>query len=82
VKRHINKSLSRISGALALACFALFSPGCGASITIQSVKDPTFSNPIHKMFIILNHGQVDKIDSSYTPYLVAALKDEFSLTRV
>jgi hypothetical protein len=30
------------------------------------------------MFIVFNHAQLDKIDSSDTPYLLAALKKEFS----
>jgi hypothetical protein len=51
--------------------------GC-ASVSLQSAKDASFSNPIHKLFIILNNGQVDTIDPAYTPYLVAALKDEFT----
>jgi len=45
---------------------------------MKSVRDPSFSEPINKLFIILNHGQVDQIDSAYTPYLITALKEEFT----
>ena len=62
---------------LCTVCVAIFLFGC-ARVSIQSARDPSFSNPMNKLFIILNHGQIDNIDSSYTPYLAAALKDEFS----
>jgi hypothetical protein len=46
--------------------------------SFESVKDPSFSNPIHRLFIVVNNGQVDTVDPAYTRYLVAALKDEFT----
>ncbi|HMK51194.1 MAG TPA: hypothetical protein VK551_01720 [Thermodesulfobacteriota bacterium] len=49
-----------------------------AHVSIKFVRDPSFSNPMNRLFIILNHGQIDNTDSSYTPYLINALKDEFS----
>ncbi len=61
---------------LPLLCF-----GC-ASVSLQSAKDTSFSDPIHKLFVIVNNGQVDTIDPAYTPYLVAALRDEFTQKRV
>jgi len=81
LERHAKRSLVCIFSALTLVCFTLFFSGC-ASVSIESVKDPTFSNPVHSMFIVLNHAQLDKIDSSDTPYLLAALKKEFSLKGV
>ncbi len=56
---------------------ALLLLGC-ASVSIQSVRDSSFTEPIHKLFVVLNHGQVDTIDASFTPYLITALKDGFS----
>lgn len=55
----------------------LFVFGC-ASVSIRAVKDPSFSDSINKLFVILNHRNLDNIDSAYTPLLVTALKDEFS----
>lgn len=68
----------RASGRLIrLILVPLLFLGC-ASISIESVKDPSFSNPVHRLFIVVNNRQVDAIDKAYTPYLVAALKDEFT----
>jgi hypothetical protein len=77
MKSYIKKNLFRISRSMTLVCFTLFFSGC-ASVSVKSVRDPAFTDPIHKMFIILNHGQVDKIDPSFTQYLAVALKNEFS----
>ncbi len=55
----------------------LFLSGC-ASVSVQSVRDSSFSEPIHKLFVLVNHRQVDAIDAGFTPYLMGALKDEFS----
>ena len=62
---------------LILIFIALVLPGC-ASVSIQSVRDPSYTNTIHKLYVVLNENQVDSIDSSFTPLLTAALKDEFS----
>lgn len=77
MKKYTPELLRLHRQALGAVCVALVLGGC-ASASIQSAKDPSFSDPIHKLFIILNHGYVDKINSSYTPFLIAALKDEFS----
>ena len=50
--------------------------GC-ASVSVQSVRDPSFSNPTHNLFIVVNHDQLDTVDPAYTQYLVPALKTEF-----
>lgn len=62
----------RLGGA---ACLLLLT-GC-AYASIQATKDPNFSNPMHKLFIFLNHTQVDQIDPGYTAYLVTALEKGF-----
>ncbi|MBN2654630.1 MAG: hypothetical protein JXR79_05895 [Nitrospirae bacterium] len=49
-----------------------------ASVSIQAVKDPSFSEPMNKLSILINHGQVDSIDPAYTQYLVINLKEEFT----
>ncbi len=77
MKKNTIKSLRLFCQALCIACVAIFLFGC-ATVTMKSVRDPSFSEPINKLFIILNHGQIDRIDSSYTPYLITALRDEFS----
>jgi len=56
---------------------ALLSLGC-ASVSVNSMRDSSFSEPIQKLFVVVNHNQVDMIDRSFTPYLITALKDEFS----
>lgn len=63
----------RLSG---VATLTLLLAAC-ASASIQATKDPDFSNPMHKLFIILNHTQVDQIDPGYTAYLVKALEQGF-----
>jgi len=62
---------------LGLVCIATALPGC-ATVSIQSVRDPSYTNMIHKLYVIINEIQVDNIDSSYTPLLTSALKNEFS----
>ena len=70
----LGRPLSRLSGIVFVTL--LFS-GC-ASVSVQSARDSAFSEPIHKLFVLLNHVQVDTIDASFTPYLITALKDGFS----
>jgi hypothetical protein len=74
-KFFLNLRLS--SRVIIILCITLFVFGC-ASVSIRAVKDPSFSNSINKLFVILNHRHLDNIDSAYTPLLVTALKDEFS----
>jgi len=77
MKKNTFKSLRLSCQALCTVCVAIFLFGC-AAVSMQSVRDPSFSEPINRLFIILNHSRVDQIDSSYTPYLITALKEEFS----
>ena len=51
--------------------------GCGF-VSMQSVRDPSFSDPVHNLFVIINHSQLDTVDPAYTPYLVTALKEELT----
>ncbi len=71
------KLVSKCGKIVAVTIVLLMFAGC-ATVSVNSVRDPSFSNSIHKLFIIVNHGQIDDIDKAYTPYLVEALKDEFS----
>lgn len=77
MKKDTFKSPRLSCQALCTVCVAAFLFGC-AAVSMKSVRDPSFSEPINKLFIILDHRRVDQIDSSYTPYLITALKEEFS----
>ena len=77
MKKNTFKSSQSSYQVLCVICVAILLSGC-TRVSLQSVRDPSFSNPIKKLFILLNHVRVDSIDPSYTPYLTTALKDEFS----
>ena len=61
-----------------MICIALLAYNTCSSRGVKMKRDPSFSDPINKLFIVVNHGQVDNLDSAYTPLLMTALKNEFS----
>jgi len=73
-----NTLLSKISLVTVLA---ILLTGC-ASVSVKSVKDSSYDKSIHKLFVILNHTQVDNVDPNYTPYLLKALHDEFEKEKI
>lgn len=65
-------------GALIVA-LALALVGCH-SASIQSTRDPSYSGRMGRLFIILNHGEVEQVDADYTLALTRALQEEFAKT--
>lgn len=73
----LGKRLRVLEHWICVICTVILFSGC-ASVSMQSVKDPSFSEPCHTLFVIINHVQLDTINPSFTSYLVAALKGEFA----
>jgi hypothetical protein len=75
-----HRSRGGIGALMATMMLALTMVSCH-SASIQSTRDPSFSGRLTRIFIILNHGEVDQLDADYTPALVRALQQEFAKTR-
>jgi hypothetical protein len=60
----------------ALAWLVLLLTGC-AHASIRSTTEPDVSKPMHRLVVFLDHTQVNRFDSGFTPYLVAALERDF-----
>lgn len=77
MKKNTFKSLRSSCQVLCTICVAIFLFGC-ARVSLQSVREPSFSEPINNLLINLNHREVDQINPSYTTYLMIALMEELS----
>jgi hypothetical protein len=71
---------SRFGAFMAALAVTVALSGCH-SASIQSTRDPSFSGRMNRLFVILNHGQLEQMDAGYTPALIRALQGEFAKTR-